>query len=319
MPKVSVIIPAYNASEYLSQTLDSVLGQTYRDFEIILVDDGSTDETDQVIAKYRSHLNVVQQENKGPGAARNAGLNIAIGEYLAFLDADDLLTPRKFAIQAAFLDQNPGIDIVYSDGFLFRNIPSGEEERLLFSKSIYLNKNLSGPERSLKILALKNAFPIHAAMLRAEIAREIGGFDEARELSILADWDFWYRAAKTYQFAYLNEVVALYRVIEGGISRNKNNLMRSTQFLERKIESSDDFFNFPKCTKSQFYFYNGLRALKFGDQDGARSRLKKSVRCNHGNISAWLFLLLSIMNGKMAIEIFRFLSNTPMARYHTKT
>ena len=138
MPKVSVIIPAYNASEYLSQTLESVLVQTYSDFEIILVDDGSTDETDQVIAKYSSHLNLIQQENKGLSAARNAGLNMAIGEYLVFLDADDLLTPRKLAIQAAFLDQNPGIGIVYSDGFLFTNKPNGEEERLLFSKSVYL-------------------------------------------------------------------------------------------------------------------------------------------------------------------------------------
>ena len=115
MPKVSVIIPAYNAARYLPEAIDSVLTQTYQDCEIILVDDGSTDDTAEVVSRYGTRVTYVQQSNQGVGAARNTGIDLARGDYLVFQDADDVLLPGKLEVQASFLDQHPDVDAVFSD------------------------------------------------------------------------------------------------------------------------------------------------------------------------------------------------------------
>ena len=107
MPKISVIIPIYNSAAWLPQAIDSVLNQTYRDYEIIIVDDGSHDNTLEVIQRYQAKVRWIGQSNRGPAAARNTGIKIAQGQYLVFLDADDVLQADKLALQAAFLDQHP--------------------------------------------------------------------------------------------------------------------------------------------------------------------------------------------------------------------
>jgi glycosyltransferase involved in cell wall biosynthesis len=313
-PKVSIIIPAYNAAPFLPQALESILAQTFRDFEIILIDDGAIDETDLVISKYHSWLNVIRQSNQGPGAARNAGLRVATGEYLVFLDADDCLMPHKIEIQVAFLDQHPHIDIVYSDGFLIIQNPDGKEQHILFSKSRYLNKNLASPEKSLRLLALKNAFPLHAAMLRSSVARQLNGFDDTRTLSPLADWDFWYRAAQNYNFFYQDEVLVLYRVIDTSISRNIDNLQRATHYLEDKIEASDAFVQFPPYFKSTFYLYSGLRDLKFNDPHRALSRFSASLQSNPWNIPSQVLFLITKASGKGSVTMFRLISSILISR-----
>lgn len=114
MPRVSVIIPAYNGDRYIAETLDSVLRQTYRDYDIIVVDDGSSDTTQQALQPYLPHIHYVYQDNQGVAAARNRGMNVAQGELIAFLDQDDVLRPDKLAAQVAYLDANPAIGMAHS-------------------------------------------------------------------------------------------------------------------------------------------------------------------------------------------------------------
>lgn len=114
MPQVSLIIPAYNGERYISAALESILNQTYRDFEIIVVNDGSTDGTVDVLECYRSQIHWINQTNQGVAAARNQGLSVAQGEWVAFLDQDDVLLPDKLAVQINCFEQSPELSIVHS-------------------------------------------------------------------------------------------------------------------------------------------------------------------------------------------------------------
>ncbi|GAB4377680.1 MAG: hypothetical protein Kow00121_27820 [Elainellaceae cyanobacterium] len=113
-PQVSVVIPTYNCDRYLAEAIDSVLAQTYQDFEVIVVDDGSTDGTPQILQRYRNHIRVVRQANQGVAAARNHGIAIAQGRWIAFLDADDSFLPDKLTGQIAYANAHPHLGIIHS-------------------------------------------------------------------------------------------------------------------------------------------------------------------------------------------------------------
>ena len=114
MVKVSIIIPAYNGDRYIAEAIEGILTQTYSDYEIIVVDDGSTDNTRQIIQQYGDRIQYLSQTNQGVAASRNLGLKASQGEYIAFLDQDDVFLPHKLASQATLLDQNPALGIVNS-------------------------------------------------------------------------------------------------------------------------------------------------------------------------------------------------------------
>ena len=114
MPRVSVIIPTYNSARFVVQAVESVLAQTYSDFEVIVVDDGSTDNTPVALAGYRQKIRYLHQENRGPSAARNAGYRASQGDYVLFLDSDDLIPPDTLERQVSFLNDHPEFGLVYS-------------------------------------------------------------------------------------------------------------------------------------------------------------------------------------------------------------
>lgn len=114
MPRVSIIIPTYNGDRFVVQTLESVLNQTYRDYEIIVINDGSTDRTAEILQPYHNRIRYLEQANQGVATARNRGLALAQGELIAFLDQDDVWLPNKLALQVDCFDQNPEIGIVHS-------------------------------------------------------------------------------------------------------------------------------------------------------------------------------------------------------------
>src|ERR1700677_968317 len=125
IPLVSIIIPCYNSSQYLPEALNSVLSQTYQNFECLIIDDGSTDETKAIIQNYTqkdSRFYYYFQENTGAATARNNGISYSTGEFIQFLDADDLLPPEKLKIQVEYLLQNESVDIVYGEYVLFTKL-----------------------------------------------------------------------------------------------------------------------------------------------------------------------------------------------------
>lgn len=192
-PLVSVIIPNYNYAEFVDKAIESVLSQTYKNIEIIVVDDGSTDNSIEVLSTYLSGITLVSQSNSGVSSARNSGLVKASGEYVCFLDSDDVWFSNKIEIQISHLLNNKKA-CVYTGIQLF-------EENIGVIKSIepqykgkLWRKYMWNPGRSIVLLGCSNA------ILPTEIAKSVGGFDT--RLSMSADWDFFRKVADLVEIEY---------------------------------------------------------------------------------------------------------------------
>jgi len=209
MPKVSVIIPAYNCASFVNETIDSILNQTYQDFEIILVDDGSTDNTKEVVRKYGDKIKYLYQQNSGVSAARNKGIGVSRGKYIAFLDHDDLWLPERLEKQVKFLDENPEVPLVFSDSYCTdwagSILERSFEERSPHRGSIFNE------------LFIKNFIPTQTVLVRKEIFNIVGNFNP--QLKVVQDYDLWLRIAERFQIDYINQPLAKHRVHEGSFSK----------------------------------------------------------------------------------------------------
>jgi glycosyltransferase involved in cell wall biosynthesis len=232
MPKVSVIIPTYNREKYIVDTINSVLNQTFSDYEIIVVDDGSTDGTERVIREqFPDKISYLSKPNGGPASARNMGMRIATGEYIAFLDSDDLWLPEKLEIQIRYMDSNPKCGLIGSWALTFRGTDSSKIEDVA----------LACPETvpTLQRLLLVNCILLSTVMARASCIEKAGGFDNS--LFVLEDYDLWIRLAMHYELANLPRVLARYRLhagnIYGGASARKvaEDGFKVTDLIQKKF------------------------------------------------------------------------------------
>jgi glycosyltransferase involved in cell wall biosynthesis len=199
---ISVIVPCFNAREYVAEAFLSVQQQTYQNFEIVAVNDGSTDDTPRLLERHAqadSRIRVVSQVNRGLAAARNAGLREARGEFVCFLDADDVLLPDKFEKQVRYLGENSGVDLVYSDYFI-----SNTELELT---GLIATRIPKGDMRAAYVR--KNWFACMTPLVRRSLIDKVGEFDETLRAS--EDWDYWIRCASAGVFGYLPGPVAIYR------------------------------------------------------------------------------------------------------------
>jgi glycosyltransferase involved in cell wall biosynthesis len=270
-----------------------------------VVDDGSTDNTNLVVATYSDHVQYICQENQGASGARNTGIRYAHGDYAVFLDADDLLLPDKLRLQATFLDQNPNVDIVYSDGYVFRINGKGLQERQLFSACGKLIKSLGAPVESLRILVVQNAFPPIAAMVRLRCIREIGGFDDEKSLLTMEDWDLWYRLAMNHEFAYLDAVVALYRNLPTSKSKSRSRRKTAVPYLESKMERSPGFATLSTRARARVHFFWGVMDLENGEPQMAIARFRKAIQSDPRNFYASSAYLLTLLLGSRAAIFYK--------------
>lgn len=211
LPKVSVIIPNYNYAKYIAKTIDSVLAQTYENIEIIVVDDGSKDKSIEVLKKYGEKITIIEQKNQGVSLARNNGAEKSTGEYIAFLDADDIWLPEKLErqMQKFFEDEEIGLvhcSMTYIDpnDEVCGQINEGMEgnvahEFLRFTKGVVIGAGSTG-------------------IVPRKVFEEIGGFDH--RLSTAADWDFSYRIATKYKIGFIRQPLVLYRLHNSNMHSN---------------------------------------------------------------------------------------------------
>jgi glycosyltransferase involved in cell wall biosynthesis len=211
-PLFSVVIPAYNAATFIANTLDSVRDQTLREYEIIVVDDGSRDDTkgvvDRWLAKHGLPGRCIPQENRKIAGARNTGMRAATADYIALLDHDDLWYPEKLAAVAATFRTHPDAVLVghhidmTKDGRLIRTARMGPAvprmyERLLFGG---------------------NAVSPSAAVFRRDKAHEIGGFRENPAFNTVEDYDFWLRLSRVGRFVFIDQALSEYSIVENSAS-----------------------------------------------------------------------------------------------------
>jgi glycosyltransferase involved in cell wall biosynthesis len=220
--KVSVIIPAYNAEPYVGEAIESVLAQTWRDFEVVAIDDGSTDATLTILRSFEPRIRVVSQPNRGPAAARNAGIDNSTGEYIAFLDGDDLWKAEKLSEQVSLLDQRSDVGLVYSESLMF----SDAGRRDIHRKIGY------AIEPSLGFLLLGNCIPTSTVMFRRDCVNRVGRMSEAKELLEGGeDYEYWLRIAQCYSIAGIPKPLAFYRT-------HQDNLMGAGDDVDRELRVS---------------------------------------------------------------------------------
>jgi glycosyltransferase involved in cell wall biosynthesis len=303
-PKVTVVIPTFNSAGLLPEAINSVLEQKFRDFEIILVDDGSTDNTHEVVSDYRSKLTYVYQKNMGVAAARNRGIQMARGDYLVFLDADDVLLPNKLGEQVDFFQKHPDVDLLFSEVNCFTVNDKGVEKQWPYPSPICRKIRWDESLQYAEILAIQNLFPPVSVMVRRQSVIDAGGFDEDRDLMPLADWDLWYRLGHNGIFAYQREVLAKYRVSENSMSRNRPTMKLASRKLERKIKGSGGFNLLSDHFHSDFYFYWGVQWLDYGEPQLALDRLSLAIQLNPRNWLARFAYLITRLVGSDAVIFY---------------
>lgn len=225
-PLVSVVMPAYNASRFIQKSIHSVLNQDYPNIEVIVVDDGSEDGTAEVAEQSGNRVRVIRQKNAGPAAARNRGIEEAGGQFIAFLDADDVWLPGKISLQVAYLQGHPDVGIAYG-GFL-RWYAQPDKSYLAAPTPLNMHSPLKlVPEHSgwiYKDILLDSVICIITAMVRRTVFETIGRFDES--LRTGEDYDFWLRASRQFRAVKFDRTLAYYRINAAStthVPRKENN------------------------------------------------------------------------------------------------
>lgn len=227
---VSIIVPTYNRADLLGLAIKSVISQSCKDWELLIIDDGSTDNTRSVVAEFTQkddRIKYFYQENKGQGAARNVGIQNAQGEFIAFLDSDDEWLPKKLEDQVAFLDKHPEYDFCYTADVIFHS--DGRSVIKRYSNSLGLTHMK---------LAGKGISVPSSHMYRKKVFDEVGLFNESRDLIGLEDNEWSVRASSLRGF-YIDKSLTVYRVHAGQITKENiekklKKQIRGLAFILRK-------------------------------------------------------------------------------------
>jgi glycosyltransferase involved in cell wall biosynthesis len=274
-PRVSVIIPAFNAERYIRDTLESVLAQTYPDVEVIVVDDGSTDGTAACVRAYGDRVRYLHQENSGGcGSPRNAGMKAATGELYAFLDSDDLLAPDRLATEVDFLARNPEVGMIFSNyrDFQDNRVHDGSH----FEECPLLSRRLGPPPTAVATvldsaasteLLLTENFGSSSPMIRRAAAESVGGYDETLRAS--EDYDFQYRVALRYPIAVIPQIGWYKRLHAGSMSSQTPNIFRHKILTRSRLLAAERVPRRRRILKRRLATFHAVLAYYYTGRDNA--------------------------------------------------
>ena len=210
-PIVSVLLPAYNCPNYIREAVESILAQTFADFELIVLDDGSTDETPDIVRQYTDpRIRLLSHANMGLAGTLNRGIGLARGDYIARQDQDDRSFPERLSKQVAFLDAHPACALIGTWAEIWRET----------NKTERTHAHPAGDAELKFLLLLNNPFVHSSVMIRKAALDRVGGYSPDRTRQPPEDYELWSRIAREYDVANLPEVLNVYREIEGSMSRH---------------------------------------------------------------------------------------------------
>jgi len=291
IPNISVIIPTYNRADLIPEALDSVFAQTYHDFEIIVVDDGSTDNTAEILRPLaeQGRLKYIRQNNQGASAARNRGIAEARGNFIAFLDSDDLFEPLKLDLQMKYYQAHPEMGLVHSGFTKFDSHGNelGYRDTSWFSGMIY-------PQI---LLYWTTLMAMDTVIVPKKVFDSVGLFDA--NLVHGEDLDMWRRIARKYPFGFINRSLARIRVHEGNISGNKLNAADGlAKYLEKAFEDDPSLSShFRRRALSKLYSVMAYNLIGEDDKQAmqaAQLNAERAMKYNPLNPHGYIAFLSTV-------------------------
>ena len=270
-PLISIITPTYNRANFLTETIDSVLTQDYQNIEHLIIDDGSSDDTKELLKKYENNDKVrcFFQNNSGQSIARNKGLRESRGDFICFLDSVDYFLPGKLSKQIEAFQENPSVDIVYGD-YIFIDADGNRLDQ----------KNMTRYSGKITDQLLKdNCVSMNTTMVRKGLINSVGGFSE--HIKFADDYDLWLRLSVDAQFLYLPEKLSAYRLMNNQISSNKRARFESNEETICRFFQNNSYL-FPESVKKDALNHLYIRASRHFSNAGnftlAQSYLIKAFK-----------------------------------------
>ena len=289
MKKVSVIIATYNCEKYISEAIDSVLTQTIQNFEIIIVDDGSTDNTRQIVDRYLKNFNNIKyiyQENQGPSVARNNAFTLVDAEYIAFLDADDMWFPNRLKVGVNILDNNPDVGFVHANDLMIT-----EDGKEIIRKDKRNTRLLSGYIAK-NLLFRKIHVRGGTILFRTICLENVGILDINLSRIGVEDRDLWYRILREYKAQYVDETIAYYRIRHNSLSKNYVKMMEGRIYLiDKYYPPSKQNKSIRRKLLSSLFYQVALGELWNNNFEGAAVHFTDSLTYNPFRIAIYFYIV----------------------------
>lgn len=286
---VSIVIPCYNGSRYLRESIDSALNQSYCDKEVVVVDDGSTDDSPAIMASYGDRIKVIQQQNSGLPAARNAGIHVASGNLFAFLDADDWWAPDFLHKMVSAIEYSHA-GIAYC-GWQNVGLPGPRGEP-------FIPPDYEAPEK-LALFFAGPRWPVHAALVRRVVVESTGGFNP--KWKSCEDFAFWIDTATRYTLVRVPEVLAFYRFHGNQMTTNSvrmafSHMQVQLEYLKKNPLAAHKLGR-PKFRELMYgrLLRKGFESYWARDLAAARTIFRKVMRVGYGNSKDWLYMLPALL------------------------
>ena len=284
MPKVSVIMPCFNHARFVVESANGVLAQTHPDLELIIVDDGSSDGSWDVIrsltTKDRRISGIRHVRNLGASKSRNDGLRAASGEFIGFCDADDIWEPRKLTRQVNLLEEHPDYDVTFCDTVIIDENGSPTGRR--FSELFPVPKTVSG--RLFRELVVRNFINLQSVLMRTECLQSVGCFDEG--IKWVEDWWYWIRLSRHHRFLYSADPLARYRVHGGSTNlvRKRSSCVNRFKVYRRILQQYTDL---PSSAKREVVYNMGAELCDLGKRRAGRRLLWDSLKLSMIDLRAF--------------------------------
>jgi glycosyltransferase involved in cell wall biosynthesis len=266
--QISAIVPTYNYARFVHRAVDSVLNQTYPVAEVIVVDDGSTDNTREVLAAYGDRIKYVHQENRGLSGARNTGIRNASSPWVAFLDSDDWWLPEKIERQVRLVEADPAVELVYTASWL--HFPDGQVERY----------DVCTPDRLWPRFRYANGITPSTVLMRRDLILKAGCFDET--LRYCEDWDMWVRLGPHIHYAAVLDPVIGYQLTPGSLSSNvEKELATAKRVIEKTVLKGMQGWQreyWRRLAMSAVLFRSSV-ACRTSGPEASRRYLRQSLQC----------------------------------------